>query len=194
MYNLFVILIIVFTVYTLVTRSKRSYVYTDDGRIAVRPGPTQLRAIDILREARQAMDTLFTELRGIRSGPIYNIAQRLLQCEADGIYLYEHRPSDIDTTVAYAYAQSQEIYVCLFDEKQIEVDNQVLFSIILHELVHLIVRETHGINGNTIHTKSFKHTEKLLMSLSERLGLLPLMGVTGKPYCGISIPQPSTSM
>ena len=192
--NTIITLLLLFTVTAILINRNDGFVYDASGRMAVRMGGTQTKAMSILVKARQDMNILFSALRDIRSkSNIYNIAQRLLQCESDGIYLYEHRPSREISTVAYAYTQSREIYLCLFDD-QMAVNRKVLFSVILHELTHLAIQDKHGVNGNTIHSKDFKHAENLLVSLCTMLGLLPLTGAIGKPYCGINIPTPLTSM
>ena len=167
-------------------------VFDERYKVAVCTGITETTAMPIIRKAKKSLNVLLESLSNVDTRPLLDVYKKLA-LKDNGVYLIEHRPGRSSANVAFAYTQTRQIYLCLFDKNGVPVDDEVLFSVILHEVAHFTVEKNDKIGNISLHSNVFKDNEALLISLAYELGLLPEGGVVGRKYCGIVIPDPFSS-
>lgn len=106
--------------------------------------------------------------------------------------LFELDPNK-ENTVAYNLGKGQAIFLCAKNGSR-PADSDVLLSVLLHEMAHGMEADFAPLkNGHSVHSKSFKDKEQLLMQKASELGYLSPTDVVGRSFCRITIPDPRTA-
>lgn len=125
---------------------------------------------------------------------------RLLSIHPDtsSIRLVELDPEHAKVTIAYNEDKSRNIFVCMRrypNKPDLGPDDTILY-IVLHELAHTMIDgfAPKDAQGNTIHDANFRDHNEFLNRVAERLGILAPGHIPGREHCGVSMPDPNTSI
>ena len=187
--KVYIVLLLVVLWFTL-SQKHSNMVFDERYGVAVIKGDTEITAMAILRKAKRSLNVLLESLSNVDTISLRDVYKKLEHIKDNGVYLVEHRPVRSSMHVAFVYTQARKIHLCLFDKNGTPVDNEVLFSVLLHEITHFTVDENDKVDNFSLHSNLFKSNEKLLVSLACTLGLLPEGGVVGRKYCDTVIPNP----
>jgi hypothetical protein len=141
----------------------------------------QEKITDLMNEIRTNTQLDLHSKTGIS---IHRLLSRL-----GNINITERVISDDNAAVALT-RDKMDIELCLFDRDKHPVDEDALFSVLVHELAHIAEEDTSPLlNGHSVHSPLFKNIESYMLSVGVRIGFIPVGGTSGMPYCDIRIPD-----
>jgi hypothetical protein len=169
----------------------------DGNHYTVLSGVTETRAADMLANVNIKTKQLLNSLSLPSEGMNPRLHQGFIRLKErvchKHIRFMEIKP-DPGTAVAINTNKGDSIQLCLFGPDNQPVNSQALFSVVVHELAHIMeVSVSKMVKGFSVHSEQFKLNEKFIMKAASDLGFVPRGGSVGAPYCGITIPNPETA-
>lgn len=192
MNRILILILIVFTLYTLNKRLKaRTLVVASDGRFyRVLPGPKAVASAELLASVRYDLVSVIGAALSDVSAPlsvIDNIKRVYPSPDTDELVLLE---LGADTgQVAYTLNKTEGIHLCLIGDIKSGTlaDRAAVTWVALHELAHsLMVGYLPQQAGVTQHNQEFYKLDQYLVKLAMTHGVIS-MNMGGKPHCGIRL-------
>jgi hypothetical protein len=166
-----------------------------DGRgYYVVEGSTEEQAADMLVDVVAKSTALIKRVSSMDLKQVsadMGVSVKRLRCisETRDITFMEHRPA-LGEPVAVNIDKGMSIKLCLFDQNGNVVTKEALFTIVVHELAHIMEVEVSEMKqGHSVHSDAFKRNEAFLMKHAAAMGYVPVGGAVGSAYCGITIPS-----
>jgi hypothetical protein len=200
------VILVIFAIAFIVADKKRAInlfkqhlilVKTEDGnQYLVKNGKFQNQAANMLNRVNtrviNLLSTICTPTDLECTGQVALDARILMhRLKYKKIQWVQNMPGPNDP-VALNYNKGDSIHLCLFDSDGRPVSEDVLFTVVVHELAHIMEPAlSKMLNGHSVHSKRFKSNENYIMNRASELGYVPHGGAIGSAYCGIHIPDPA---